>query len=296
MSYAMIQNNALDNSEWPALGRPTSAALVSSADNVVAWNRTAAAPSAPAWSTPTSAVNNNKNEDPSEQQQHDDSDWENLQPLSPPPSTQRPRSVSIVTNVVMVDMNRSNPKVLRRSASSPDMRQLHYRHLAEIGEEDEENDDDSDDEGSDTFDAEASSFAVLSGPGSVVSFASGVSFRDVILSSPGAAAASDTATGPTHGQNRRDLLPRSEPRKPRSRPRIVVQPIRRCSKSTGDLQSLAEVDEDAAGHSDAMDFYNRKWLGAKGRANGLKMRPDELKRKQFTMQKKEMQRQQQGRS
>jgi hypothetical protein len=63
------------------------------------------------------------------------------------------------------------------------------------------------------------------------------------------------------------------------------------------LRSLAEArnedddDDEAIGATDAMDFYHRKALGAKGRTNGLKIRPDELKRKQFTLQRKEMQRQ-----
>jgi hypothetical protein len=190
----------------------------------------------------------------------------------------------------MVDMNHLNKKILRHSASSPDLRQLQYRHLSEVGEEEDGNDEDCD-EGSEAVDA---SFALISGPGSVMSFSSGVSFRDAILS-PGAAETisedGPAPSSPPSGQPADSSLCRSDPRKPRARPRFVVKPIRRCSKSTGDLQSLAEVDEEAAGHSDAMEFYHRKALGAKGRANGLKIRPDELKRKQFTIQKKQMQRQ-----
>jgi hypothetical protein len=184
----------------------------------------------------------------------------------------------------MVDVTQSNKKILRHSASSPDLRQLQYRHLSEIGEEDDGNDDDED---SDAFDT---SFAMISGPGSVMSFSSGVSFRDAILSRGAADIIGETISEDGPDKNNSSLC-RSEPQKPRPRPRFVVKPIRRCSKSTGDLQSLAEVDEEAMGDSDAMEFYHRKALGAKGRANGLKIRPDELKRKQFTLQKKQMQRQ-----
>lgn len=246
MTSTMMESTLLDSAEWPSLGGPATTTTT-------------------ATRTPLSSSITKKEQEP------DDSDWENLQSLSPP-VTQRARSVSVVSNVVVVDMT---PKLLRHcSASSPDLRRLDQLH--EIGEQEEE------DEG-----AEASSFAMISGPGSVISLSSGFSFRDAILS-PNAYVIDEEEPLSSSGNN---IPPKSEPRKPRARPRFVVKPIRRCSKSTGDLQSLAEVDEDGLGDSDAMDFYHRKALGAKGRTNGLKIRPDELKRKQFTIQKKEMQRQ-----
>jgi hypothetical protein len=196
-----------------------------------------------------------------------ESDWELLHPTTdiptPTPSCQRAQTYS---NVVVVDVN---PKLLRHSASSPDLR----RYMRDIEEEEEA-------DGDERTDGEASSFAMISGPASVVSLSSsGFSFRDAIMSKSEQPTSSDYL-----------VAPRSEPRKPRVNPRFVVKPIRRCTQSMGDLRSLAE-DEEVLGDADAKEFYQRKAMGAKGRANGLKIRPDEMKRKQFTLQKKEMQRQ-----
>jgi hypothetical protein len=269
----MVESNVLDSNEWPSLGGPPIGRAGMNAKNK--W--------IPAG------------EEEGEGQHDDgDGDWENLQPLSPPPTNQRPRSVSVVSNVAVVE--RSRP-LLRHCASSPDLRHLH--NLDGIGEEE----DDDNDEDYDVInnDAETLSYAVLSGPGSVMSMASGFSFRDAILSPGGvgtisedAAAAPSSPSAPKEGAR---TTPRTEPRKPRTRPQFVVKPIKRCSKSMVDLRSLAEAhnedddDDEGMGASDAMDFYHRKALGAKGRTNGLKIRPDELKRKQFTLQRKEMQRQ-----
>mmetsp|Transcript_36177 Transcript_36177/g.53983 ORF Transcript_36177/g.53983 Transcript_36177/m.53983 type:complete len:238 (-) Transcript_36177:96-809(-) len=87
----------------------------------------------------------------------------------------------------------------------------------------------------------------------------------------------------------------STSKKPRQRARYVVTPIRRCSKSTGDLKSLASSfpDDDHNAGMDEMDYYHRKSQGAVSRKNGLKLRPDEAKRKNISMYKKELQRQQQ---
>jgi hypothetical protein len=42
-----------------------------------------------------------------------------------------------------------------------------------------------------------------------------------------------------------------------------------------------------------MEFYHRKAKGISGRTNGMKLRPDEAKRRDIIMAKKESQRQQQ---
>lgn len=85
--------------------------------------------------------------------------------------------------------------------------------------------------------------------------------------------------------------------KPRqkNKPKLVVSPIRRCSKSTGDLKSLVieEEHEEVLAATDVMDYYHRKNKGWLNRKNGRKIRPDELKRKEMIIQKKEIQRQQQ---
>lgn len=70
------------------------------------------------------------------------------------------------------------------------------------------------------------------------------------------------------------------------------------------MQSLARIvenddDDDlynndmVVGDTDAELYYNRKAQGKLGRKNGRKIRPDEAKRLQITMAKKDIQRQQQ---
>jgi len=80
------------------------------------------------------------------------------------------------------------------------------------------------------------------------------------------------------------------------KPKIVVKEFRRCSMSTPDLASLARVEEDEEdgvwGETDASDFYARKSMGASSRKNGLKLRPDEAKRKAFIVHKRNAQRMQ----
>ena len=96
----------------------------------------------------------------------------------------------------------------------------------------------------------------------------------------------------------------------RVKPKFVVQTMKRCSRSTGDLTSLAtiqdDVEEDCAGGggrglatvpaeevlgaTDAEEFYARKKHGGEARKNSLKLRPDEAKRKEFSLYKREMQR------
>ncbi len=98
-------------------------------------------------------------------------------------------------------------------------------------------------------------------------------------------------------------------RRKQMRPRLIVTPIKRCAHSTGDLRSLI-IHEEEEGHSggggviheeneilgesDAMEYYNRKSHGSKGRANGQKIRPDEAKRKEMIIHKKNAQRKAQG--
>jgi hypothetical protein len=274
MPTAMVESNGLDSNEWPSLGGPPMSRAALNANK----------------SVPCAEQGGEEGE--GGEGQHDDGDWENLQPLSPPPSmNQRPRSVSVVTVSNVAAVERSRP-LLRHCASSPDLRHLH--NLDDVGEEEEE--EDYDDYDVINNDAESLSYAVLSGPGSVISMASGFSFRDAILS-PGGVETINEDPAPSAAQGGTRPIPRTEPRKPRTRPQFVVKPIKRCSKSMVDLRSLAEArnedddDDEAIGATDAMDFYHRKALGAKGRTNGLKIRPDELKRKQFTLQRKEMQRQ-----
>ena len=109
-------------------------------------------------------------------------------------------------------------------------------------------------------------------------------------------------------KRREDFLQRRKNMKTR----IIVSPIKRCVHSTGDLRSLViheeeeegysgggggvihEEEDEVLGDTDAQEYYNRKSHGSKGRANGLKIRPDEAKRKDIIMHKKNAQRRAQG--
>lgn len=168
-----------------------------------------------------------------------------------------------------------NPKFLRHSASSPDLRV--FDHI--LGEE-EENDEDK---------VEDSSFSMVSNGGSVVSMASGRSFRDAFLSSPVKEDKVDESEPTAHTTN----TSTRGYRKPKKI--VVTQPstlMRRCSKSSPNLLGLIhEHDDEIVGETDAIEFYHRKSKGAQGRANGLKLRPDEAKRKAFAVNKRNMQRQ-----
>jgi hypothetical protein len=163
-----------------------------------------------------------------------------------------------------------NRKILRHAQSSPN---LHSNFDMEVVMEDDDDD-------------ASGSFAMVSGPGSVMSMASNFSFRDAILS-PGAA-----ASGSTEDEQAAGAALKIRQARPRVKPRFVVKkPMKRCIKSTGDLKSLViQEDEEVMGSSDAMEFYHRKALGVQTRKNGLKLRPDEAKRKQMIMQKKGLQR------
>jgi hypothetical protein len=163
-----------------------------------------------------------------------------------------------------------NRKILRHAQSSPN---LHRAFDMEAVMEDDDDD-------------ASGSFAMISGPGSVMSMSSNFSFRDAILS-PGAAASTSTEDEQAAGAALKIRQAR-----PRVKPRFVVKkPMKRCIKSTGDLKSLViQEDEEVIGASDAMEFYHRKALGVQTRKNGLKLRPDEAKRKQMIMHKKGLQR------
>ena len=163
---------------------------------------------------------------------------------------------------------------------------------------------------------EDDSFALVSDPPSVLTIttttlAGSVSWADLagarLQHHP-----TSPSTTPPHATRINNAKSRSEARV-RIQPKFVVvhtpsfQPMRRCSKSTGDLQVLVapmeddDYDDDAhgggvaavTGACDAMEFYNRKAAGAVARTNGLKLRPDERARKQIIMNKKSEQRQKQ---
>lgn len=155
---------------------------------------------------------------------------------------------------------------LRHCASSPDLRFI-GKALEAVDEED-------DGVTIDSMDSE------------VIVSKKMTSFRDAILSPSKHVVLEE--------KKEQESIPATRQRK--IKPKIVVKTpsIRRCSKSTGDLQSLVSIhEEEVLGETDAMDYYHRKAMGDNRRVNGLKIRPDELKRKTFTLNKKQEQRQQQ---
>lgn len=211
------------------------------------------------------------------------------------------------TKCSSIDMNlpptrRINPKTLKHAQSSPDLRKFVLE---------ETDDEDSAEESAilveETMSTASSGVVVVPGSSSVWSvnssssssaWAPTLSFRDVILRN---SKNTDTAAKPAAASSSSSSNTGSNSSKPKPRkfaPKIVVvnPTIKRCSKSTGDLLSLATLDEDEEeilGATDADDYYLRKAQGSLGRKNGQKIRPDEAKRLQMTMAKKNQQRQRQ---
>lgn len=199
-----------------------------------------------------------------------------------------------------LDSTEDKPHCLKHAQSTPDFR--HYDTIMEESDIDAEavliesygEDENEDDVGS----LASSSIVMVSGPSSVISSQSSwsaspkVSFRDAIMKPQTTDSENHTTTGKgseEQGRQQKTL---------RKKPKFVVKPIRRCSKSTGDLQSLTRIAEDGEddlvlGDTDAELYYNQKAQGKLGRKNGRKTRPDEAKRLQISMAKKDDQRQRQ---
>jgi len=209
-----------------------------------------------------------------------ENDWELLATPEHESSSEKEKVVVVI----------GNPKSFRHSASSPDLRCFQHLCILEGEEEGGEDSDQAEESKSLTKGEDIEdSYSMMSTPASVWSMSSGLSFRDAILTSktvPVGAPLEKSAASPKHVQPRH---------KQRIKPRFVVKPIKRCIKSTGDLQSLAvcpeEEEEEILGATDAMEFYHRKEAGYQGRVNGSKIRPDEAKRREITMYKKNLQRQ-----
>jgi len=110
-------------------------------------------------------------------------------------------------------------------------------------------------------------------------------------------------------EHQRKLRKEAAERRKSNKPKMVITPIKRCTKSTGDLRSFVIHEEpedgdfggggggggtihedEVLGDTDAMDFYHRKSKGSLNRQNGAKTRPDEAKRKEMIIHKKNAQR------
>lgn len=266
---------------------------------------------------------------PSKISSHDphvtDNDWEFVADDNPT-QTSFERDAEVIVEPLRKEMENSNTRggnstskdnstqgnslCVKHYPSTPDFR--HYDPILEEGYGDVEGvlmESYNEDENEDGVGSLASSSIVMvSGPPSVNSsqsvWSSKISFRDAILKEQ---------TQETKDEENLQQQQAKSPRAMKKKPKFVVKAIRRCSKSTGDLQSLARIAENEdhygggggggggdpynedliMGETDAQLYYNQKAQGKLGRKNGRKVRPDEAKRLQITMAKKDDQRQRQ---
>jgi hypothetical protein len=190
-------------------------------------------------------------------------------------------AAQVTFDVDAIHITNDNPRTLKHCQSSPNL--LNYQVEEDASEE----------ESAATIeDSSMMSASVVvvpsPSPDNIASSFAKVSFKDAILSK------SD------HGVNQNDTaLNGSEPKQSTLRkvkPKFVVTPIKRCVRSTGDLKAMGRDmnDEDEVlGDGDAHEFYSRKAHGSATRQNGLKTRPDEAKRLQMILAKKNVQRERQ---
>jgi hypothetical protein len=210
-------------------------------------------------------------------------EWEMVPPSSSPQVT------FVVEEEPPRDSNSSsnNPKIMKHCQSSPDLRRMQM--LLE--------DDDDEESGVMVEDHEStasSSVVMVSGPSSVWSVAgsSRVSVRDAIL---------QKSSGAEPAEAKEAAAPKAQKVKPKFVVVAQTPKIKRGYKSMGNLRALDHIQEDdhdyneaVMGDTDASDYYSRKAQGAIGRKNGMKSRPDEAKRLQITMVKKNLQRERQA--
>ena len=204
--------------------------------------------------------------------------------------------VSVLESTATTTSTSVNPKTLMHAQSSPDLRA--WKKDDDDGSEEETS--------SEVFVEEDPSSAssdmdMVSGPPSVWSINSShhkLSFKEVVLQQKTQPA---TMVKPN---DRHSLSARNSTSKPSKKTTFVVVPphsqkvvagLKRNSKSMGNLRALDHIQEEILGETDAELFYSQKALGAKGRESGLRIRPDEAKRLEITMNKKHQQRQQQQR-
>lgn len=220
-------------------------------------NRTDSTENDEMWPTLNEAHGGNSDETPFAP--GDDPDWEIV------------RQDDDTDEAIEIQVVPSSMRKLRHCASSPDLRFL-GKALEAVDEHDDE---------------DVTVDSAITDSSAVLVSKKMTSFRDAILS--------PSKEMPDEKKDPESAERQARP-KQKIKPKFVVTtPIRRCSKSTGDLRSLVIHEDEVLGETDAMDYYHRKAMGAAGRVNGLKIRPDELKRKTFTLNKKQAQREQQAR-
>mmetsp|Transcript_14561 Transcript_14561/g.20573 ORF Transcript_14561/g.20573 Transcript_14561/m.20573 type:complete len:287 (-) Transcript_14561:204-1064(-) len=219
-------------------------------------------------------------------------------------------TTTTTTSVPIAIPQKTNPKMLHHCASSPDFRQYYQLHTHEETDESVEHEEEEDDEShvlvspiGDENASTTSSFTLVSNPAAATTSTASTennnakdaprrvpSFRDALLLQK------------EEEQKEKEQAPKEkQPQQPRLKPKMkfVVKPISRRVHSAGDLQNLGAIhehdDEAVMGDSDAMEFYHRKSKGACGRSSGMRLRPDEAKRKEMIIHKKNAQRARQGR-
>lgn len=157
------------------------------------------------------------------------------------------------------------------------------------------------------------------------------SFKDALLLNAEEMADNEKREAAQKAAGEKEAAARLAHRARKVRPRIVVRTFDRRAQSTGDLRLLTAIndcdgvvggsnnnvsdddmvlgnrrnssvviadvwdndEENCKGACDAEEYYARKHHGHLSRKNGLKVRPDEAKRKAIIMHKKDSQRQQQ---
>lgn len=180
--------------------------------------------------------------------------------------------------------HKENPKMLLHSQSSPNLRDYTI----------EESDSDSEFEhvsqtAAASQDDASSNFSLVSGPPSVNSiWSSRISFKDALMMKdevPSSIPENSESTPPIKKQHGHVIK--------KVKPKFIVQQVAplKHAKSMSDLSLL---EEEILGDTDAHEYYAVKSKGSLGRYNGGKKRPDEAKRLQMTMNKKNLQRAQQG--
>lgn len=199
-----------------------------------------------------------------------------------------------------------NKKVLRHSLSSPILTGICSKNIRVASSDDRPLPGAGDQDGLDDGFTLVSDVASVWTTTSTATSTKTLSFRDAILLSPNAALNGQISARRLEAVSMTSVAQDTPRQRSRIQPQFVVvqsppRHIRRCSKSTGNLLDLNVAplleDSECLGRGDSNldrcfdeEFYVRKALGSASRINGLKLRPDEAKRRLMILNKKDQQR------
>lgn len=213
-------------------------------------------------------------------------DWEMVAPTAAPADVVMDPVVTF--DAAALESQRrhcANPKTLKHSQSSPDLRAWNV--------------DDGNDE--DTLSAvlveedpsvASSSIDMVSGPPSVWSTTSHkLSFKEILLQRTSVTNTNDSPGKSVSKSAKKISFKATKIVVMKPHTQNVSSGLGRHSKSMGNLRALDHIQEEVLGDTDAELFYSQKAMGARGRVNGQKIRPDEAKRLEITMNKKNLQKQ-----